>query len=109
MQGQSRPLRPDRSEDRSEMCPQSGYRDSARRLHGNAPRRGHQPGRTGGAGGLEPPSLRRGVQGLHRQGADQSSIAEIAMSLGFVSHSHFTRHFRKVTGTTPSRFRRDRR
>lgn len=41
-------------------------------------------------------------------GADQS-IAEIAVSLGFASHSHFAQHFRKQTGTTPSWFRIDRR
>lgn len=38
--------------------------------------------------------------------ADQS-IAEIAVSLGFASHSHFAPHFRKLTGATPSRFRID--
>jgi len=40
-------------------------------------------------------------------GAEQS-IAEIAISVGFASHSHFTDNFRKLTGTTPSRFRIDR-
>ncbi|WP_170958851.1 AraC family transcriptional regulator [Magnetospirillum sp. 15-1] len=35
------------------------------------------------------------------------SITEIALSLGFASHSHFTDAFRKTTGTTPSRFRQD--
>ena len=37
------------------------------------------------------------------------SIAEIAVSVGFASHSHFTDNFRKLTGITPSRFRIDRR
>ena len=37
-------------------------------------------------------------------GADQSN-AEIAVSLGFASHSHFAQHSRKLTGTTPSSFR----
>lgn len=35
------------------------------------------------------------------------SITEIAHDLGFASHSHFTDVFHKITGTTPSRFRRD--
>lgn len=52
---------------------------------------------------------RRVHRGKERLLAADQSIAEIAVSLGFVSHSHFTCHFRKVTGTTPSRFRRDRR
>lgn len=40
-------------------------------------------------------------------GAEQS-IAEIAISVGFASHSHFTDNFHRLTGTTPSRFRIDR-
>ena len=36
------------------------------------------------------------------------SIASIAYELGFSSHSHFTFCFRKLTGTTPMRFRLDR-
>ena len=40
-------------------------------------------------------------------GAEQS-IAEIAISVGFASHSHFTDNFHRLTGTTPSRFRMDR-
>lgn len=35
------------------------------------------------------------------------SLAEIALDLGFASQSHFTDVFRKITGTTPSRFRKD--
>lgn len=35
------------------------------------------------------------------------SITEIALHLGFASHSHFTDVFHKTAGTTPSRFRRD--
>lgn len=41
-------------------------------------------------------------------GADHS-IVEIALAVGFASHSHFTGNFRKLTGATPSRFRIDRR
>lgn len=37
------------------------------------------------------------------------SITEIGLTLGFSSHSHFTETFRKITGTTPSQFRKDRR
>lgn len=40
-------------------------------------------------------------------GAEQS-IAQIAISVGFASHSHFTDNSRRLTGTTPSRFRIDR-
>lgn len=36
------------------------------------------------------------------------SIVEIALAVGFASHSHFTDNFRKLTGITPSRFRIDR-
>lgn len=36
------------------------------------------------------------------------SIVEIALAAGFASHSHLTGNFRKLTGTTPSRFRMDR-
>lgn len=32
-------------------------------------------------------------------------IVEIAESLGFSSHAHFTGHFRRLSGTTPSHFR----
>lgn len=37
------------------------------------------------------------------------SITEVGLTLGFSSHSHFTETFRKITGTTPSQFRKDRR
>ncbi|MDP2620694.1 MAG: AraC family transcriptional regulator [Hyphomicrobiales bacterium] len=49
--------------------------------------------------------IRRGKELL--LGADRS-IAEIAVSVGFASHSHFTDNFRRLTGITPSRFRIDR-
>lgn len=35
------------------------------------------------------------------------SVTEIAHALGFASHSHFSDVFRKMTGTTPSQFRRE--
>jgi AraC family transcriptional regulator len=34
-------------------------------------------------------------------------IAEIALAVGFSNQSHFTEHFRRLTGTTPARFQRD--
>lgn len=37
---------------------------------------------------------------------DGAPLAEIALSVGFSSQSHFTRAFKMVTGTTPSSFRR---
>ena len=37
--------------------------------------------------------------------SDRASITDIALALGFSSHSHFTDVFRKTTGTTPSLFR----
>lgn len=40
--------------------------------------------------------------------ASDRPIAEIALAVGFATHSHFTFNFRKVMGTTPSRFRLDR-
>lgn len=36
------------------------------------------------------------------------SITDVALDLGFASHSHFTDTFRKATGITPSRYRKDR-
>lgn len=36
----------------------------------------------------------------------QMSVAQIAVTCGFYDHSAFTRAFRKVTGTTPTRLRR---
>ncbi|QDK31738.1 hypothetical protein DM450_02825 [Sphingomonas sp. IC081] len=34
-------------------------------------------------------------------------IAEVALRAGFADQSHFTVNFRKLTGTTPARFRAD--
>lgn len=34
-------------------------------------------------------------------------IAEVALNVGFANQSHFTVNFRKLTGTTPARFRAD--
>jgi AraC family transcriptional regulator len=38
---------------------------------------------------------------------DEMTIAEIAAAVGFSSQSHMTFNFRKLTGTTPARYRRD--
>lgn len=46
--------------------------------------------------------VQRAIQHLHR---GESSIAAIALQVGFVSPSHFTRIFRQVTGVNPSAFR----
>lgn len=37
--------------------------------------------------------------------SESRSITEIALAVGFASHSHFSVNFRKVTGMTPSRYR----
>jgi AraC family transcriptional regulator len=37
---------------------------------------------------------------------EENSIAEIAQAVGFSSQSHLTVNFRRVTGLTPSQFRR---
>jgi len=38
---------------------------------------------------------------------DHGSISEIGLDLGFSDQSHFTRTFRRLTGTTPRRFKKD--
>jgi AraC family transcriptional regulator len=40
-----------------------------------------------------------------RLAARQASISEVALSLGFSDQSHFSQTFRKLTGTTPKRFK----
>lgn len=41
------------------------------------------------------------------RGPSAISLADLAIMLGFADQAHFTRRFRQVTGTTPSRFRHD--
>lgn len=41
--------------------------------------------------------------------ASREPISEIALSLGFSDQAHFTRRFRAATGTTPARYRAERR
>lgn len=36
---------------------------------------------------------------------DNSSIAKIALEVGFSNQSHFTKHFKRLVGTTPKKFR----
>ncbi|MEQ1840448.1 MAG: helix-turn-helix transcriptional regulator, partial [Verrucomicrobiales bacterium] len=36
----------------------------------------------------------------------QSSLSEIAAATGFYDQSHFTKRFRRVTGMTPSEYRK---
>lgn len=43
---------------------------------------------------------------LDRLASSHEDIAGLALELGFSSHSHFTRAFRRTFGTTPSEFRR---
>jgi AraC-like DNA-binding protein len=38
--------------------------------------------------------------------ADYDDLTDLALDLGFTSHSHFTAAFRKVYGVTPSAFQR---
>ncbi len=46
--------------------------------------------------------VQRAMQYLHR---DDASMAAIALQVGFVSPSHFTRTFRQITGVNPSKYR----
>ena len=48
--------------------------------------------------------LRRALTRLEE--GDGQDLREIAVRLGFASHSHFTAHFRSAFGITPSEFRR---
>ncbi len=49
----------------------------------------------------------RMAMALERLARRDPDLTEIALSLGFSSHSHFTAAFRAEFGTTPSRFRKD--
>lgn len=46
--------------------------------------------------------VERAKQLLHRQ---ELSITEIALACGFANQSHFTKHFRQQTGSTPKQYR----
>jgi AraC-like DNA-binding protein len=43
---------------------------------------------------------------LERAATPESDLTELALDLGFSSHSHFTAAFRKAFGISPSAFRR---
>lgn len=49
--------------------------------------------------------VQQALQHLHR---DDESLAAVALQVGFVSPSHFTRTFRKITGVNPSACREER-
>jgi AraC family transcriptional regulator len=36
---------------------------------------------------------------------DHSSLAQIALAAGFANQAHFSRTFKRVTGTTPAKYR----
>jgi AraC family transcriptional regulator len=46
--------------------------------------------------------VQRAIQYLHR---DDTPLAAIALRVGFISPSHFTRTFRQITGINPSKYR----
>jgi AraC family transcriptional regulator len=45
------------------------------------------------------------ARALLSAGSGQRSLAEIARAAGFADQSHLTRHFKRITGVTPSQFR----
>jgi AraC family transcriptional regulator len=45
------------------------------------------------------------ARALLSAGSGQRSLAEIATAAGFADQSHLTRHFKRITGVTPSQFR----
>ncbi|MEO8627224.1 MAG: AraC family transcriptional regulator [Betaproteobacteria bacterium] len=46
------------------------------------------------------------ARALLSAGSGKRSLAEIAAAVGFSDQSHLTRHFKRLTGVTPSHFRR---
>jgi AraC family transcriptional regulator len=43
-------------------------------------------------------------EAVRRLSAGRMTLSDVALSLGFSDQSHFSRAFRKLTGTTPTRF-----
>lgn len=52
-------------------------------------------------------TLRRVQLAAHRLVEPAASLVEVAVESGFHDQSHFSHHFRKLTGTTPGAWRRD--
>ncbi len=51
--------------------------------------------------------LQKRIEEARRQvAAGQLRLSEVALNLGFSDQSHFSRAFRKMTGTTPTRYAR---
>jgi AraC family transcriptional regulator len=45
------------------------------------------------------------ARSLLSAGSGERSLAEVASAVGFADQSHLTRHFKRITGVTPSQFR----
>ena len=55
---------------------------------------------------LDFPRLERRVQeGQRLLTESEQSVGEVALGVGFYDQSHFTKHFRRVTGMTPLAYR----
>lgn len=52
-------------------------------------------------------NLRRVQRAVHRLARPFPSLVEVAVESGFHDQSHFTHHFRNLTGTTPGAWRRE--
>jgi len=52
-------------------------------------------------------NLRRVQLAAHRLAEPDPSLVEVAIASGFHDQSHFSHHFRNLTGTTPGAWRRD--
>jgi AraC-like DNA-binding protein len=50
--------------------------------------------------------LRLRIEDAKRQLRQGRAVADVAASTGFADQSHFGRHFRRIVGSTPSRYRR---
>jgi AraC family transcriptional regulator len=45
------------------------------------------------------------ARSLLAAGSGERSLADVAAAVGFSDQSHLTRHFKRITGVTPSQFR----
>lgn len=59
------------------------------------------------ATGLSPLAFRnqRRIEEARRMLRGQQTITQIALALGYADHAHMTRHFQRIVGTSPSRYR----